>query len=222
MRVDKGYQPIWILGTDTNVGKTLVSAWLTLGLNATYWKPIQSGLIESSDTELVKQLTGFSQDRFLDEVYRFQAPFSPHLAARLQHEYIIPEHIQLPDNDHVETRYLLIEGAGGVLVPLNNDTLLADLVARTEAPVILVCRSALGTINHTLMTIRTLHDMKIPVLGFIISGELNPENEQAIVHFSGVSCLGRLPFIEQPETTVLSSNWDSSTETQIAQRIAAL
>lgn len=216
------YQPLWILGTDTNVGKTLVSAWLTAGLEATYWKPIQSGTVEGSDTETVRLLGRIPEQRLLAEVYRYKAPLSPHLAARLEAEYIHTDQIVLPEPSRVSTSYLLMEGAGGLMVPLNDDMLLVDLVRSIPAPVLLVCRSSLGTINHTLLSLQALSARRIPVLGYIMSGVPNPENEAAITHFSRLPCIARLPMLTEINHEELMNHWNTDIALRIMQRIQAL
>ncbi|MCC5925443.1 MAG: dethiobiotin synthase [Bacteroidetes bacterium] len=205
------YQPIWVTGTDTGVGKTVFSALITKALNAVYWKPVQSGLDEGkTDTERVKFLTGLSDRHFLKERWLLTQPFSPHLAAKLDGVQISLDDFSWPDSSQVLSRYLVIEGAGGVNVPLNHKTLLIELMAKLRAPVIVVCRPTLGTINHSLLTIQTLQKNQISVLGCVFSGEPNAENEKAVVSFSGVPLLGRIPKLNGDVTPdVLMSVWHS-------------
>ena len=183
-----------IAGTDTDVGKTLVSAGLMLSLpHALYWKPVQAGTEPLTDTEAVQQLTHLGQERFLPEAYRLATPASPHLAARLDETEVAAEMLALPQ----VTAPLIVESAGGVMVPLNDHLLNLDMFARWGAPVILVARTALGTINHSLLSIAALRARDIPIGGILFSGEAHEENERIIPALSGVRSLGRLPRLER-------------------------
>lgn len=154
---------VFVTGTDTGVGKTVVSAWLALHWQAAYWKPIQSGLGEgATDSEWVARWSG--QAPFA-ETYRLRTPASPHLAARLDGQRIRLDAFSLP-----KAPRLIVEGAGGVMVPLNDEHLMLDLMRRLRLPVLLVARPALGTINHTLLSLRVLRDSGIDVLGVILNG----------------------------------------------------
>jgi len=185
-------QTLVITGTDTDVGKTVVTAGLTRCLqNAFYWKPVQAGTEPETDTERAKTLSGLPHERFLPEVYTLRTPASPHLAARLDDISINPAHLDLP----AVTGPLVIEGAGGVMVPLTEKYLMLDLFARWRAPVILVARTELGTINHSLLSIEALRARDITIGGIIFSGEAHAENERIIPQFSGVPSLGRLPWM---------------------------
>jgi len=193
---------IVITGTDTDVGKTIVAAGLTLCLqNALYWKPIQAGVEPETDTDRVKALSGLPPERFLPEAYRLRTPASPHLAARIDDVVINPARLDLPD----VAGPLVVEGAGGVMVPLTQDYLALDLFARWHAPVILVARTGLGTINHSLLSIEALRSHGIAIGGIIFSGEAHEENERIIPHISGVPSLGRLPWMPSLDTTRLHS-----------------
>lgn len=181
---------IIISGTDTDAGKTVVAAGLTLCLEgAHYWKPVQSGTAPSTDTATVKALTALPDDRFLPEAYLLQEPASPHFSARLEGVEISANLLTLPTIDAP----LIIEGAGGLMVPLSENLLTIDLFARWNRPVILVARTGLGTINHSLLSIEALRARKIPIGGIIFSGDPHPENERIIPHFADVPVLGRLP-----------------------------
>lgn len=169
----------FVTGTDTDVGKTYISAFLMQALNCDYWKPIQTGTCEGSDTEWMKQHTKLPDSRFAPEAYRFIAPLSPHSAAELENTKIDLAKIQLPARDR-----LIVEGAGGVLVPINNKTLMIDLIASLGLPVVVIARSGLGTINHTLLTLSALRHRSIPVVGVICNDPPNPHNIKSI-HYYG-------------------------------------
>lgn len=186
--------PLWppafiVTGTDTDVGKTIVSSLLTLGLGGAYWKPIQSGLEPMTDTERVQSLTGLDSSHFYPEVYRLSQPLSPHAAAAIDGVEIDLEQIQLPA---FSKPHLIVEGAGGLLVPLNDRYFMVDLFYKLKLPVCLVARSTLGTLNHTLLSLRQLRAANIPVLGVILNGEKNPSNAEAIVYYGKVKILGEL------------------------------
>ena len=183
-----------ITGTDTDVGKTVVCAGLMRSIpEALYWKPIQAGVEPITDTELVKALSDLPPERFLPELYKLKMAASPHLAAREEGITINPSMLRLPDNNAP----LIVEGAGGVMVPLNEDYLALDLFAQWSVPVILVARTGLGTINHSLLSIAALRSREIPIAGIIFSGEAHEENERIIPGISGVPSLGRLPRLEK-------------------------
>ena len=182
-----------VTGTDTGIGKTVVSAMLTLALDGWYWKPVQSGLTGETDSETVARL-GVPQERIIPEAYRLRQPLSPHRAAELDDLQIEPDALELPRIS--AGRVLIVEGAGGVLVPLNRAVLQIGLFARWRAPVIVVARTALGTINHTLLTIEALKRRTIPIPGIIFVGAEHTDTMRSIGEFSGVKILGRLPMIE--------------------------
>jgi dethiobiotin synthetase len=182
---------IFVTGTDTGVGKTLVSATLMLGLGACYWKPIQSGSLEGTDTDWIRDRTGLPEDRFYPEAYCLEAPLSPHTAAARQGVRIDLEAIGPPRRS--DTGRLIIEGAGGLLVPLNERQTMADLIIRLGAPVLLVARSGLGTINHTLLSLEKLGRMGVDIWGVVMNGPENPENREAIERFGQVRVRGQIP-----------------------------
>jgi dethiobiotin synthase len=191
---------LFITGTDTGIGKTLVSAMLMSALNARYWKPVQSGLIDITDTEWVKRHTGLDASRFFPEGYRLKEPLSPHKSAALENVHIDLDKFIIPQVSPAET--LLIEGAGGIMVPLNEKEFMIDLMKRCNAPVLLVARSGLGTINHTLLSINQLRHEHIDIFGVIMNGPLNKSNRDAIEHFGGVKVIAEIEPMEQitPET----------------------
>jgi len=177
-----------VTGTDTGIGKTVFSAALTAALGAHYWKPVQAGLNEETDAEIVARLGSVSPDRIVPEAYRLRTPASPHHAAALDDVRIDPDALVPP----TPSGPLVIEGAGGVLVPLTSDILFADVFARWQASVILCARTSLGTINHTLMSVEALQRRSVPIFGIAFVGEENIETQKIIVHMSGARALGRL------------------------------
>jgi len=177
-----------VTGTDTGIGKTVFSAALTAALGAHYWKPVQAGLNEETDAEIVARLGRVSPDRIVPEAYRLKTPASPHHAAALDDVRIDPDALVPP----TPPGSLVIEGAGGVLVPLTSEILFADVFARWQASVILCARTSLGTINHTLMSVEALQRRSVPIFGIAFVGEENSETQRIIVHMSETRSLGRL------------------------------
>lgn len=178
-----------VTGTDTGIGKTIFSAGLVQALDATYWKPVQSGLEEETDSQIVSRLSGRPA---LPEGYLLRLPASPHLSAEAEGLEIDPETLELPQVEGV----LVAEGAGGLMVPLNRRELYLDLFARWDKPVILCARTKLGTINHTLLSLKALRDAGCAVVGVVFIGNPEPEVEETICQFAHVAHLGRLPYIE--------------------------
>ncbi|MBV9841742.1 MAG: ATP-dependent dethiobiotin synthetase BioD [Sphingomonadaceae bacterium] len=193
-----------ITGTDTGIGKTMFAAGLAAALSATYWKPIQSGLEEESDSAAAMRL---GVRTVLPEAYRLTAPLSPHRAAELDGVTIDPARLLLPDADP-----LVIEGAGGVLVPVTRELLFADLFARWALPVVLVARTALGTINHSLLSIEALRSRGLDVLGIAFVGDANADSEATICAIGGVRRLGRLPMLERVDAASLATAFASNFE----------
>jgi dethiobiotin synthetase len=179
-----------VTGTDTGIGKTVFAAGLADLLHACYWKPIQSGLDDEPDAQVVARLGGLSSDRILPERYRLRTPVSPHQSAAIDGIHIDAEAITIPD---AGGRTLVIEGAGGLMVPLNSTTLYIDLFARWQLPVVLCARTALGTINHSLLSIEALRRRDIELCGVVFIGDGNPESERVICEMGSVKRLGRLP-----------------------------
>ncbi len=184
-------QGVIVTGTDTDVGKTVFAAALAAALGATYWKPIQCGLEGGGDTKRVSALSGLPPDRIHPEVYRLAMAASPHRAAEAEGIEISPVKLKLPDI----AGPLVVEGAGGLMVPVNRQTLMIDLFASWRLPVILVARTALGTINHSLLSIEALNGRNIPILGIAFVGDENPDTERTIVEMGNVRRLGRLPHL---------------------------
>lgn len=180
-----------VTGTDTGVGKTVFAAALAGALDAVYWKPVQAGLQEETDSETVLRLSGLSAERVLPEAYRLETPASPHLAAELDGIAIDPAALVLPDT----IRPLVVETAGGLLVPLTREVVYIDVIARWRAPVVLCARTTLGTINHSLLSIEALRARGIALLGIVFTGDENVETERVIVDIGRVPRLGRLPHL---------------------------
>jgi dethiobiotin synthetase len=183
----------FITGTDTGIGKTVVSAMLCAALDAMYWKPIQTGTREGTDRATVMRIADLPRDRSLPESYRFAPPVSPHLAAQRAGVRIELRKIKLPGIPTHEN--LIAEGAGGALVPINETQLMTHLMKHLKLPVLLVSRTSLGTINHTLLTIAALRAARLDLRGVIMVGEPNRDNRKAIEHYGDVAVLGTLPFL---------------------------
>ena len=182
---------IIVTGTDTGIGKTVFSAALAGALDGFYWKPIQAGLDDETDSQTVLRLSGLAAERVLPEAYRLRTPASPHLAAERDGVTIDHEALLVPETE----RPLVVEGAGGLLVPLTRNVTYLDLMARWRVPVVLCARTALGTINHSLLSIEALRARGVAMLGIAFIGEENVESERIIVEMGKVRRLGRLPHV---------------------------
>jgi dethiobiotin synthetase len=182
---------IFVTGTDTGIGKTVFSAALAGALDGFYWKPIQAGLDDETDSQTVLRLSGLAAERVLPESYRLRTPASPHLAAERDGVIIDHEALLVPETE----RPLVVEGAGGLLVPLTRNVTYLDLMARWRVPVVLCARTALGTINHSLLSIEALRARGVAMLGIAFIGEANVESERIIVEMGKVRRLGRLPHV---------------------------
>jgi dethiobiotin synthetase len=194
--MSKGYL---VSGTDTGIGKTTVAAMLLLALDALYWKPLQSGTQDGTDRERVQALTHLPADRLLPERYVLSQPLSPHRAAELDGVAIDPKSLAVPAAE----RTLIIEGAGGLLVPITRQLLQIDLFTDWDLPVILCARTALGTINHTLLSIEALRRRRLRLHGVVFVGDDNPDNIRTIAEISGARVLGRLPWLEPLDCAAL-------------------
>jgi dethiobiotin synthetase len=190
---------IIVTGTDTDIGKTVFAASLTAALGARYWKPVQAGLADGSDAASVVTL-GVPADRVLPEAYRLTTPCSPHLAAEIDGVTIEPDRLALPDVDGA----LVVEGAGGVMVPVTRDLIFADLFARWAKPVVLVARTGLGTINHSLLSIEALRSRGVPILGIAFVGDAVEDSEATIATLGKVPRLGRLPRLDPLNAATLA------------------
>ena len=184
----------FVTGTDTNVGKTVLSALLVAALDAVYWKPVQTGAVEGTDRESVRAWAEAPEERLPLERYRFDPPVSPHLASREAGVRIDLAAFEFPS---APSRKWIVEGAGGVMVPLNELDLMRDLMKQIGFPVLVVARTALGTINHTLLTLAALRDANLPICGVVLIGEENSENRCAIEHYGDACVVGRIPTLQQ-------------------------
>lgn len=179
----------FVTGIGTGIGKTIVSTVLTEKLKADYWKPIQSGDLMQSDSLLVESLINNPLSKIHPERYRLNQPLSPHLSAKLDGLEIKLNEITVP----VTSNNLIIEGAGGLMVPLNESALIIDLIKKLDIEVILVSQNYLGSINHTLLTIQVLNQYEIPIKGIIFNGEENEESQKYILNYSGLKHIGNIP-----------------------------
>jgi len=195
----------FITGTDTNVGKTVVSAMLCAALEALYWKPIQTGSREGTDRETVVQLAGLAPARALPEAYKFAPPVSPHLAAQRAGVRIDLARIRMPRIGTDEN--LIVEGAGGALVPINATKLMTDLMRQLRLPVLLVARTSLGTINHTLLSLAALRSAHLEVRGVILAGKPNRDNCRAIEHYGDIRVAGTLTQLKKIDRRALLTNF---------------
>ncbi|RCW87161.1 dethiobiotin synthase [Paracoccus lutimaris] len=180
---------IVVTGTDTGIGKTVFAAGLAGALDGFFWKPVQAGIEGATDNQTVARLSGLPEGRILKEAWLLRTPASPHLAAALEGVEINPDLINPP----ALPRPLVIEGAGGVMVPLNRRRTYLDLFARWNLPTVLCARTRLGTINHTLLSLAALRDRGIPVLGVAFIGDPAPDTESIIAELGRVRVLGRMP-----------------------------
>ena len=182
-------KPIFVTGIGTGIGKTMVSAVLVEKLKADYWKPVQSGDLDDSDTLKVKSLVTNTTSVFHPETYRLRQPFSPHKSAAIDGVHIDPDKITMP----ITKNTLIIEGAGGLMVPLNNTFLMIGLIKQLGAEVILVTQNYLGSINHTLLSIYALKKEGIPIKGIIFNGIEDIYSKEFILGHSGLKLLGHIP-----------------------------
>ncbi len=180
----------FVTGTDTDVGKTIASAWAMLHLNANYWKPIQSGL-DQKDINTVQKITALPNDCFFPSTFELTQPLSPHESARRDDVKIFLSDFTLPQSD----KPIIVEGAGGLQVPLNKTHFVSDLINHLDIPTIVVCRSGLGTINHTLLTLEALRARDIKIKGLIICGEKSPHNRQALEEYGQAPIIAEIDFL---------------------------
>ncbi|WP_026977138.1 dethiobiotin synthase [Flavobacterium tegetincola] len=196
---------IFVTGISTDVGKTIVSAIITQALKADYWKPIQAGDLEHSDTHKIKSYVSNSKTKFFENSYALNTPASPHYAAELDGITIDIKKITEPETKN----NLVIEGAGGIFVPVNTTETIIDLI-QPDYKVIVVSRHYLGSINHTLLTIEALQNRNIPVAGIIFNGEENKATESIILSKTGISFIGRLeqePYFDTNVINEYADNW---------------
>jgi len=178
---------LFITGISTDVGKTITSAIVTEALEADYWKPIQAGDLENSDSHKIEAYLSNSKSKIYPNSYALKTPASPHLAAEIDGINIDINQIKEPKTQN----HLVIEGAGGLFVPINNSETIADLI-KPDYKVIVVSRHYLGSISHTLLTIEALQNRKIPIAGIVFSGSKNDASEQIILQKTGIHNVGRI------------------------------
>lgn len=191
----------FVTGIDTNVGKTFVSAILTEAMEADYWKPVQCGISDGTDTNELKQLVSNSKTMIFPETYSFAAPVSPHLAASIEGKAIDMNAFKLP----LTSNHLIIEGAGGMMVPLVKSNYVIHLAKQFDAEVILVIRNYLGCINHSLLSIDYLLRNKYKVKGIVLNGDFDPLVQQAITTYSDIPVLAKFPALEKIDKSVVTS-----------------
>ncbi len=184
-------QRLIVTGTDTGIGKTVFSAGLAGALHGYYWKPVQSGLDGETDSDVVRRLSGLAAERILPERYRLVTPASPHLAAEIDGITIDPDRLEPPTTPAP----LVIEGAGGLMVPLTRELTYIDLFAHWRVPLVLCARTTLGTINHTLLSIEAIRARNIDLIGVAFIGDENRDSERTIVAMGRTRHLGRLPYL---------------------------
>jgi dethiobiotin synthetase len=197
---------IIITGTDTGIGKTVFAAGLTRLLDGYYFKPVQAGLEGETDTAAVLRLSALPAERMLPEVWRLTTPASPHLAAERDGVIIDPKQLALPTLD----RPLIVEGAGGLMVPLTRDVLYIDVFTTWHSPVVLCARTALGTLNHTLLSLEALQRRGIRVLGIALIGDAHADNERTLREMGQVLVLGTLPLLNPLTPQSLSAAFSAA------------
>lgn len=179
---------IFVTGIGTDVGKTVVSAVLTEALKADYWKPVQTGSFFSTDTAKVQKWVSNSESKFHPEGYLLKQYMSPHAAAELEGTEINIDNITLPQTNNT----LIIEGAGGLMVPLNRKQFMIDLIKKFDAEVVLVIQNYLGSINHSLLSIDALKSRGLKITGIVLNGPPHQLSEDIILDYSGLKLLGRI------------------------------
>ncbi len=214
---------LFVTGTDTGVGKTIVSAWLARCLAASYWKPIQCGADEKgrTDSHCVAELAGLSPDRIFPEQYLLADPVSPHEAARREGVSIDWQTLVMPSHLHSPDRPVIVEGAGGALVPVTSSHTMIDVMAILGLPVVVVARTALGTINHSLLTLEALKMRQQTVAGIVFSGLPEPHVRDAVIGFGDVPLIAELPYLS-PCTAQTMDQMASTIRPHLEQTLAEL
>lgn len=185
---------IFVTGIGTEIGKTFCAAIIVEALKADYWKPVQAGELDQLDSDFVRNAISNTESKFHPEQYLLSEPMSPHAAAKIDGITLLPENFVVPETEN----NLVIEGAGGLMVPLNHDgDMLVDLIPKVADEVILVSKNYLGSINHTLLSVELLKQRNIPVKGILFNGDANPETEAIILSTTGLKCLGKIPMMDQ-------------------------
>lgn len=196
---------IFVTGIGTEIGKTFCAAIIVEALKADYWKPVQAGEIDQLDSDAVRNSISNTETKIHPEQYLLSEPMSPHAAAKIDRVTLLPENFKVPQTENI----LVIEGAGGLMVPLNHQgDMLVDLIPKVADEVILVSKNYLGSINHTLLSVELLKQRNIPIKGIIFNGEANPETEAIILSVSGLKCIGKIPMMDQ-ELKAFVRNWAS-------------
>ena len=191
----------FVTGIGTEVGKTIASAIITQALKADYWKPVQAGELNHSDRMKVEALIDNDRTMFHPEAYKLSQPMSPHAAAKRDGVKIDISSFKIPQTNN----HLVIEGAGGLLVPLNDKNTILNIIESIKCEVIIVSRHYLGSINHTLMSIEILQQRKIPIKGILFNGKKNKDTESIITKMSGVNIIGRIDELDQLNKSVINS-----------------
>ena len=204
-----------ICGTDTDVGKTLISAFFVRGLQSFYWKPLQSGIETETDSQSILRLSGIKKEKVLKEAYIFNEPVSPHWASELDGKKIDINTLKMPLIDDS----LVIETAGGLMVPITRNFLQIDQIKKWDLPVIVVCRSSLGTLNHTLLSIEALKTRNIKILGLIINGEKHFDNPKTLREFSKLPIIAEFPRLSNIDKNNLDRLWQ---ELNIEKNLASI
>jgi dethiobiotin synthetase len=191
----------FITGTDTDVGKTLVSAWLATHLGASYWKPIQAGTEPTIDSATVQALAELPSERVWPEVYLLPEPIAPHEAARRAGITLDMAKLRMPEHQGL----VVVEGAGGLMVPITDKAYMIDLAGQLDLPIILVARSTLGTINHTLLSIEAIRRRGLPLAGVVVSGPETPHNRAAIERYGQIQIIAEIPWLKTINRSVLKT-----------------
>ena len=204
-----------ICGTDTDIGKTLISSFFVRGLNSFYWKPIQSGIESQTDSQTIEKLTQINKEKIIDEAYVFTQPLSPHWAAEIDKKHINFKMLKLPKVNGD----LIVETAGGLMVPITRRFLQIDQIKKWNLPVILVCKSSLGTLNHTLLSIEALKKRNINIIGIVVNGKKHLDNPKTIFEFSGIPIIAEFPYIQKIDSNILDILWE---ELDIRNKLVSL
>ena len=204
-----------ICGTDTDIGKTLISSFFVKGLNSFYWKPIQSGIDSETDSQVVERLSRVNKGKIINEAYIFTRPVSPHWAAEIDQKVINFQLLNLPYVDGP----LIVETAGGLMVPITRNYLQIDLIKKWDLPVVLICKSALGTLNHTLLSIEALEKRNIKILGLVINGQKHLDNPKTLAELSGLPIIAEFPYMQKISSNNLDILWE---ELNIKNRLISL
>ena len=192
-----------ICGTDTDIGKTLISSFFVRGLNSFYWKPIQSGIEAQTDSQIIEKLAKVNKEKIINEAYVFTKPLSPHWAAEIDQKNINFDLLTLPKVNGS----LIVETAGGLMVPITRNYLQIDQIKEWGLPVILVCKSTLGTLNHTLLSIEALQKRSINISGLVVNGKKHLDNPKTLVEFTGLPIIAEFPFIQKIDSNNLDILW---------------